>query len=149
VELHTREIVAEPMLAEIIAEIAGETPSADLLSVPTQPIDLALPTVNIDIERDASAIEAPKLDAGTSLDISAYASRAELAPGTVATVILLLEIAPDGSVIWAQVLRSTAGEAANSAAIDYARATRWTAGTIDGEPRAMQASLAVVLGERG
>jgi hypothetical protein len=37
----------------------------------------------------------------------------------------------------------------NAAAIDYAHATRWTPGTMGGEPRAMQASLTVILGERG
>jgi TonB family protein len=69
-------------------------------------------------------------------------------PGFVATVILLLEISPDGSVMSAQVVRSNANDAANAAAIQYAHATRWMPGKIGGEPRAMQASLTVILGER-
>jgi hypothetical protein len=49
----------------------------------------------------------------------------------------------------AQVVRSNGGDAANAAAIQYAWATRWMPGKIGGEPRAMQASLTVILGERG
>jgi hypothetical protein len=51
-------------------------------------------------------------------------------------------------VLSAEVVRSNCGDAANAAALDYSRATRWMPGTIAGEPRAMQASLTVILGER-
>jgi hypothetical protein len=50
-------------------------------------------------------------------------------------------------VLSAQIVRSNADEAANAAAINYARATKWIPGSIDGEPRAMQASLTVIFGE--
>jgi len=141
---------AEPMFAEIIVANPSFTPS--LMSAPTPfapAIDLAPPTLPVETHAELPAIDAPKIDPAAAIDITAYTARAELSQGTVATVILLLEIAPDGSVMSAQVLRSNAGVAATAAALDYARATRWTPGMIDGEPRAMQASLTVILGERG
>jgi len=58
-----------------------------------------------------------------------------------------VQIAADGSVISAEVVRSNGDDVTNAAAIDYARTTRWIPGVIDGEPKAMQASLTVILGE--
>jgi TonB family protein len=62
-------------------------------------------------------------------------------------VLILLGIAVDGTVEDAQIVRSTGDESANAAALDYARATRWIPGNVSGEPRAMKASLTVILGE--
>jgi TonB family protein len=139
----------EPMLAELLAETSDEMPLVDSPSITLEAVELEPPALEIETEADVPPIQAPKLDTEPAVDIAAYSARAELAPGVVTTVIVLLEIGPDGAVTAAQVLRSTAGEAADAAALDYARATRWTPGRIDGEPRAMQASLAVILGERG
>jgi TonB family protein len=92
-------------------------------------------------------IESPRIDGDAHVYIAPYTARAQLAHGEVATVILLLQIAADGSVISAELVRSNGKEAANAAAMEYARATRWIPGLVDGEPRAMQASLTVILGE--
>ena len=143
------ELSAEPMLAEIIGAQSTVTPAPTSPAPVALPIELSLPSLPVETQVQTAAIDAPKIDPAAAIDAAPYEARAELAPGTVATVILLLEIAPDGSVLSAQVVRSNSGDAANAAALDYARATRWTAGLIDGEPRAMQASLTVILGERG
>jgi hypothetical protein len=50
-------------------------------------------------------------------------------------------------VIAARIVRSNGNASSEAAALDYARATRWIPGTIDGEPRAMEASLTVIFGE--
>jgi TonB family protein len=92
-------------------------------------------------------VEAPRIDPDSRIRIEPFAAQAQLPPGQVATVILTLQISADGSVMSAEVVRSTGTAAVNSAAIDYARATRWIPGFIDGEARAMQASLTVILGE--
>ena len=92
--------------------------------------------------------EPARIDPTLAVDVAFYSARARLAPGMIATVLLLLDIAPDGSVTAAKVIRSDAGEDANLAALEYARATHWAPGMINGEPRAMQASLTVILGER-
>ena len=77
-----------------------------------------------------------------------FTARAQLDQGEVVTAILLLQVGADGKVISASVVRSNGDDTANEAAVEYARATRWIPGSIDGEPRAMQASLTVILGEK-
>lgn len=93
-------------------------------------------------------MELPRIDPDMQLVSAPFASRAQLEQGEVVTAILLLQVGADGKVISASVVRSNGDDFANEAAIDYARATRWIPGSIDGEPRAMQASLTVILGEK-
>ncbi len=92
-------------------------------------------------------MESPRIDPSLALTTAPFVSRAQLLPGEVVTIMLLLQIGADGAVISAEIVRSNGGDAANVAAIDYARETRWIPGTVDGEPRAMQASLTVILGD--
>jgi TonB family protein len=113
-----------------------------------QPIELDIPELPVSAQPEMS-IDSPRIDPSFTVDIAPYSARAELTPGIVATILLMLEISPDGSVLSAEIVRSSAGEAANAAAIKYAQTTHWMPGKIDGEPRAMQASLTVILGERG
>jgi TonB family protein len=79
--------------------------------------------------------------------IAEFSERANLPAGKTIKVMLSMAIGADGGVISAEVISSTGDEAANEAALDYARATRWIPGTVAGEARAMQASLTVILGE--
>jgi TonB family protein len=142
-------ISAEPIVAEILAATRSELPTAGMpLNPIEQSIQLDIPDLPISSEPDIT-IDAPRIDPSLAVDIAPYSARADLGPGVVATVLLLLEVAPDGSVISAEIVRSNAGDAANAAAIQYAHATRWMPGKVGGEPRAMQASLTVILGERG
>lgn len=148
IPLHRLRPTAEPMIADIAppAEQAA-TNENPALSFSEAPVQLPMPTLSVEAfepQRDA-----PQIDPNRRPDIASFSARAHLAPGTVATVLLMLEIAADGSVISAEVVRSNADEAATAAAVDYARSTRWTPGMIDGEPSNMQASLTVVLGENG
>jgi TonB family protein len=139
---------AEPMIAEIISLTKSEAPTSGVQFVPTAPtIQLDIPELPIMSEPEM-AIDAPRIDATLAVDIRPYSARAELQSGIIATILLLLEISPEGSVLSAQIVRSNASDAANAAAIEYAHATHWMPGKIAGEPRAMQASLTVILGER-
>lgn len=143
------EIAAEPMVAEIFAATRSETPREGVRIIALeQPVELAVPELPVSSESEMT-VDAPRIDPSFSVDIAYYSARANLSPGVIATILLLLEIAPDGSVVSAQIIRSSAGDAANAAAMQYAQATRWMPGKVDGEPRAMQASLTVILGERG
>lgn len=142
------DIPVEPIVAEILAMPAEGPKTGDIFTPADRPIELELPDVTI-VSEPEMAIDAPRIDPGLAVDIAPYTARAELMPGIIATILLLLEIAPDGSVISAEIVRSNAGDAANAAAVQYAQATRWMPGKIGGEPRAMQASLTVILGERG
>ena len=142
------QFVSEPITAELIAVIRSETPLAGIQLVPVEhAIQLDMPELPIAAEPETS-IDEPRIDPTLTVDVAFYSARAGLTPGIIATILLLLDISPDGSVTSAQIVRSNAGDAANAAAIQYAHATRWMPGKIGGEPRAMQASLTVILGER-
>ncbi len=148
--IHDRrpQFVSEPITAELIAVIRNEAPEAGIQLLPVeQAIQLEMPELPVAAEPETS-IDEPRIDPILSADIAPYSARADLTPGLIATILLLLDISPDGSVTSAQVIRSNAGDAANAAAIQYAHATHWMPGKVGGEPRAMQASLTVILGER-
>jgi TonB family protein len=148
IALHKLRPEATPIMAEILMTDDGaKSAPVSELTTPELPVVLAPPSLPADTSEPQR--DMPRIDPEVRPDIASFSARAQLAPGTTATVMLTLEIAPDGSVMSAQVVRSNAGEAANEAAIDYARTTRWSPGMIDGEPHAMQASLTVILGENG
>jgi hypothetical protein len=150
-EIATRrpKITAEPMVAEIFSATRSETPVEGVRFIPLeQPVELAVPELPVSSQPEMT-VDAPRIDPSFSVDIASYSARANLSPGVIATILMLLEISPDGSVVSAQIIRSSAGDAANAAAMQYAQATRWMPGKVDGEPRVMQASLTVILGERG
>jgi len=143
------EVAVLPIVANLI-----EPQSSSFLSLNPElesarfPVAINMPTLPVDLESSDTSLQPPILDPEMRLDVSAYSARALLPLGTVAAVILLLDIGEDGAVLSAKVVRSDAGEAAKGAAVDYALATRWIPGRVDGEPKAMQASLTVILGER-
>jgi TonB family protein len=97
---------------------------------------------------DESTLELPQIDPQVAPNVGEYSEQAGLADGDTAVVTLTVDVGADGAVISAQVIKSNGGEVANEAAVAYARATRWIPGKVDGVPRAMQASLTVILGER-
>jgi hypothetical protein len=142
----------EPV-APMVANIIEPQPTSLLslnpdLAPAERVVILGMPVLPTDSESTMPSVQSPVIDPEIHLDVSAYSARAELTPGAVTTVILLLEVGPDGSVRTAKVMRGGPNEKALEAAVEYAMATRWIPGRIDGEPRAMQASLTVVLGER-
>lgn len=146
--IDVRRIQPEPMLAELLP---GELPDqqssfADALSIQSSQSTVEPPHLSAEAFSEPQ-VQAPRIDPELRLSSAAFASLAQLGQGEVVTAILLLQIAGDGAVISAEVVRSNGSAAANEAAIAYARATRWIAGSIDGESRPMQASLTVILGE--
>src|SRR5262245_7460919 len=148
VQVPARVDTVQPIAAEIAAP---QPPSFLSMSPDLAPaaiaVKLVMPDLTVELEDSESSLQPPMIDPEMQLDVSSYTERAGLPAGVVATVILLLEIAPDGSVMSAEVTRSNAAEQANAAAVDYAKATQWMPGRVDGQPQAMQASLTVILGE--
>lgn len=148
VQIQASDEAVLPMVAEIL-----ESQPASFLSLHPE-LSAAEVAVKLDmpelpaIETTELSLQPPMINPNMRLDVSSYNARAGLPSGVVATVILLLEIGPDGSVMSAEVTRSNAEPNANEAALDYAKATQWMPGRVDGEPRVMQASLTVILGER-
>lgn len=144
-------------IAPMFADWLEQEPPADAVLVQTpdvtpEPLAIPppeLPDMSVAALIDEPALEAPKIDPFSGPDVAAYSQRAQLTAGKTATVLLMVGIGVDGAVISARVVRSNGDEAANAAALDYARATHWIPGTIDGQPRMMEASLTVILGESG
>lgn len=146
IEVHGVEAGAGTMITEIFlpeVELEGAEPSFTEFAAQ---VAITAPQLAFDVT-EGSRLEAPRIDPDAVLMTAPFAERAQLVPGEVVTVLLLLQIAGDGAVISAKIVRSNGSESANAAALDYARATRWIPGSIDGEPRPMQASLTVILGE--
>jgi TonB family protein len=149
--VRTMSVPAEPMFAEMFAaEPPLEPVRAQSEAVPNEPVDIPVPDLPTDALAlaDEPTIQAPQIDPLSAPNISAFAERADLHDGKKVTVMLMISVGVDGSVISAQIVRSNGEASANTAALDYARATRWIPGTIDGQPQAMEASLTVILGER-
>jgi TonB family protein len=149
-DLGARIVRREPMMLQFFEPEAQDAPaSADSLPELVQ-LELTapmLPELLVESGATLRMLEPPRIDPTARLDLSPFTSRAQLPRGQIATVLILLGIAVDGTVEDAQIVRSTGDESANAAALDYARATRWIPGNVSGEPRAMKASLTVILGE--
>lgn len=143
------EVPVMPIVANVVELQTSSFLSLDQELEPAKlAVAIRMPTLPLDSHTMEAALQPPIIDPEMHLDVSAYSARALLPAGSVAAVILLLDIGSNGSVLSAKVTRSDASEAAKEAAVDYALATRWIPGSVDGEPTAMQASLTVILGER-
>jgi Gram-negative bacterial TonB protein C-terminal len=139
----------QPMIVRIIEPQAVSLLSLNPDLAPAEPaMALKMPTLPAEFEATDPAMQPPTIDPEMRLDVSTYSARALLPSGAVVTVILLLEIGPDGSVMSAKLVRRAAEDAANEVALEYARNTHWLPGRVDGQPKTMQASLTVILGER-
>lgn len=112
-----------------------------------QDVRLVVPELPANDLPTTAALDPPKIDPSFAPDMARFTERANLPFGQSVTVLLLLDIAADGSVITARVARSSGNDDANSAAIEYAYTTRWIPGTVDGQPQVMKANLTVILGE--
>jgi TonB family protein len=148
-EIHFSKEPVQPMVAEIIEAQPASFLSLNPNLAPAEiAVTLEMPNLSAEFEGAEPSLQPPMIDPEMRLDVSSYSKRAALPEGVVATVILLLGIGSDGSVTSAEVVRSNAADTANVAAVEYAKATQWRPGRVDGEARAMQASLTVILGER-
>ncbi len=102
--------------------------------------------ISIEDPSGIHSLELPHLDSTGMPELASYSARADLPPGQIATVVVVVEKADDGNVISAEVVRSTGNDSTNEAAKSYARDTKWIPGMVLGVPRAMKASLTVILG---
>lgn len=133
----------------INSDSANPPAPAPMLAMETPMIDLPLPEqppIEVEAHAGMRGIEPPRVDPTSTLDLESYSARISLPQGQIATVVVLVDVAEDGRVTHALVVRSTGSAAANAAALEYARGLNWIPGRIAGEPRPMQASLTVTLG---
>jgi TonB family protein len=139
------------------AFIAAERRAYDRVPIPE--VILESPHVNLNSIRliqfesedwgDISAVvassSAPQLSRFQPVDAAAFARRAGLAPGQVASVVLTVEVLPDGTVGSVEVARGFGDPVVDAAAIAYGRLLRWIPGTRDHRAETMRVSLPVTL----
>jgi TonB family protein len=141
---------ADPIEVRFFDLPAISVPVAEpAVAVAALEIEIAMPdSLPIAIEDPAGirSLEPPRLDSTGLPELGAYSARAALPNGQIATVVVMVEVAADGNVISAEVVRSTGNELANEVAMAYARDAKWIPGSVQGVPRPMKASLTVILG---
>jgi len=140
-----------------IAQIIVQAPHWDKVPLPqvdfdTVPVDTdALKLVQFDDAGEdplAGVIgpaSAPRLARFQYVDVRDFAQRAGVRPGHPVTVVLSVQVTPDGAANSVDVVRSSGSATADAAAIDYALSLRWIPGTVDRNPRAMRVMLPVTL----
>jgi TonB family protein len=102
------------------------------VDVPTT-LDVIAPPVTLE-----AATAAPKVDPSYApVDTHSFAMRAGLTPGQGATVVLRIEVRPDGTSGRVIVEVSSGRPQVDAAAVDAARAEHWIPGVVGGEPKAV------------
>jgi TonB family protein len=125
-----------------IAEVSLKTPRIDLQSITQVQFESAEWG---DISGVTASSSAPQLSQFQPVTSALFARRAGLAPGHAASVVLVVEILPDGTVGSVQVTRSFGDPTVDAAAVAYARRLRWIPGTQNHQAQAMRISLPVTL----
>ena len=100
---------------------------------------------DLDLSGVIAVSSAPQLRRIQITDTEGYARKAGLQIGQAATVLLAIEVLPDGTVGEATVNRSSGTAAVDAAAIEYAKGLRWIPGTADHQPRAMRILFPITL----
>lgn len=98
-----------------------------------------------DISNVSAASSSPQLSRFQPVSAAVYARRAGLAPGESVTVLLVLEVLPDGRVGAVAVTRGTGEPRVDQLVIEYAQALRFTPGTQDRHAQRMRISLPITL----
>jgi TonB family protein len=104
------------------------------------------PIIRIAAEPNGAAVSvAPQWDDSSAVDVRPYAQAAGLLPGEGATVVLRIEVLPDGDI--GQVVVDTSGGSAqvDAQAVQFARAQRWISGAEQGVSKSMWMRWAVRL----
>jgi TonB family protein len=98
-----------------------------------------------DISNITAPASAPTLSRFQPVDPAVFARLAGLRAGQVASVVLTVEVLPDGTVGSVEVTRGMGDSAVDAAAVAYVRHLRWIPGTREHHAEAMRISLPVTL----
>ncbi len=98
-----------------------------------------------DISQVVAPSSAPQLSRFQPVDPASFARRAGLTAGQVASVLLTVEVLPNGRTGTVEVLRGFGNAMVDAAAVAYARQLRWTPGTQNYHAQPMRINLPVVL----
>jgi TonB family protein len=100
-----------------------------------------------DIAGVVAAASAPRLTEACArvCDPARFSADLHLAAGQSATVVLVIEVRPDGSTGSSEISKSSGNSAADAAAIQYAQTLHWIPGTRDRRARSMRVRFPVTL----
>jgi TonB family protein len=101
-----------------------------------------------DLDDQAAVIgssSAPRLLRVQPVSLETYARRAGILPRQPATVVLAILVQENGEVGDVRVVRGSGSDAIDAAAVEYAKALHWIAGTQNREPRSMRITFPVTL----
>jgi TonB family protein len=112
-------------------------PEVELVPVRYHPTELAQVRFEDAEQGDTAGVvataSAPRLTESCArlCDPTRFAAGAGLELGQAVTVVLVIEVLPDGSTGFSEVARSSGNSAADAAAIQYAQSLHWVPGTRD------------------
>jgi TonB family protein len=143
--------------AEVSAYIVEDPDTRDTVPVPE--VKLLQPRSALDSIRmvrftsadwgDISGViapaSAPQLSRFQPVDPAVFARRAGLAEKQPASLVLTIEVLPDGRTGTVWMTRGSGNPAADEAAVAYARSLRWIPGTRDHHAEPMRVSLPITL----
>ena len=141
------------ILAQIVAQSSesNKVPIADvkLEPVPITSVSTTIEQINDPDDEPAASTGAPasfpRLAAAQPVDIRDVARRAGIEPGRPLVVVLAVLVDTEGAVSAINIMRTCGVEAADQAAIEYARHLRWIPGTINHVPQSLRVILPVTL----
>jgi TonB family protein len=144
-------------IVETQAHIIVQHAQRDLIPVPEIRVRLVEPNlrsiqmvrfvepVDSGISGVIASTSSPQLKMMQTVEAETYAQLAGVLPGQVETVLLVIEIFPDGSVGAVSVRQGSGNATVDLAAIQYAKQLRWTPGTIDHRAHVMRIVFPVTL----
>jgi TonB family protein len=127
---------------EPVPEVALATPRIDLKAITMIRFESADWG---DISGIVAPCSAPTLSRFQPVSAAAFARRAGLRQGQAASVVLTIEVLPDGTVGMIEVARGFGDPAVDAAAVAFGRSLRWIPGTRDHHAEAMRINLPVTL----
>jgi TonB family protein len=125
-----------------IADVALETPTVELQSITQIQFESAEWG---DISGVTASSSAPQLSQFQPVNPATFARRAGLAAGQAASIVLTVEILPNGTVGSVEVSRGFGDPVVDAAAIAYARRLRWIPGTQNHHAQAIRINLPITL----
>ena len=136
-------VKSEPSVRKaLIPEGAFEKPRPDLSAIQMAQFEAAEWG---DISDVIATSSAPQLSRFQPVDPSTFARRAGLAQGQSASLVLTVEVLPDGRVGTVEITRSTGDPKVDAAAVAYARLLRFIPGTREHRAETMRVSISVTL----
>jgi len=125
-----------------IAEVVLDTPKIDFNGITQIQFESAEWG---DISGVVAPASAPQLSRFQPVRVETFARRARLPAGQVASIVLTVEVLPDGTVGAIEITRGSKNPLADAAAVAYARRLRWIPGTDNHHAEAMRVQLPVTL----